>query len=126
MNVTVIFNIPEQRIADLMVTAIEGGSNHWCSSVRWVSDQPKPVGEHIWYSRPEVYAADHMKLAIDEIIGGRTVETYIVTREGFEKAFRLMAENHPSHFADFLADNEDAETADVFLQLLALGEIVYG
>ena len=30
------------------------------------------------------------------------------------------------HFKDLATDNEDAETADVFLQLAVMGEIVYG
>jgi hypothetical protein len=130
MNVTVIFDIPEQRIADLMVTAIETGiSRDWCGGVYWHSkdydgDLPQGPDREVWYSLPETYQG----VFTIEILEGEDddEQSHIVNREGFEKAFRLMAENHPSHFADFLADNEDADTADVFLQLLALGEVVYG
>jgi hypothetical protein len=38
-----------------------------------------------------------------------------------------MAEKSPQHFGDMLSEsNADSITADVFLQYVALGEIVYG
>jgi hypothetical protein len=37
-----------------------------------------------------------------------------------------MADQHPSHWADIMQDETDAETSDVFLQLCVLGDIVYG
>lgn len=38
----------------------------------------------------------------------------------------LMSRDYPNHFADFMAENEDAETADVFVQCCIFGNIVYG
>jgi pimeloyl-ACP methyl ester carboxylesterase len=38
----------------------------------------------------------------------------------------LMPQVAPEHWADFLTENEDAETGDVFVQLCLLGEVVYG
>jgi len=37
-----------------------------------------------------------------------------------------MASEAPRHFADFIAENDDAETADVFLQCCLFGRIVFG
>lgn len=37
-----------------------------------------------------------------------------------------MAEKWPRHFGNFISENEDAETGDVFIQLALLGDIVYG
>jgi hypothetical protein len=38
----------------------------------------------------------------------------------------LMAEKEPRHFGDFMGENDDATTSDVFLQLCLFGEVVYG
>jgi hypothetical protein len=54
------------------------------------------------------------------------LRSHRVSAENFAKAFALMAKNSPDHFADFMSENEDAVTADVFLQYVALGEVVYG
>lgn len=48
------------------------------------------------------------------------------TADSIQNALTLMAANHPAAFSDILNDNGDAETADTFLQYLALGKIVYG
>jgi len=37
-----------------------------------------------------------------------------------------MAEKYPRHFHNFLEENDDAETGDVFIQCCLFGEIVYG
>jgi hypothetical protein len=132
MNVTVIFDIPEQRIADLMVTAIECNdmTSSWCGGVYWKSkdysgDCPMGHDRQVWYSLPETYEGD-FTIDIREWDEDGNERSHIVNRESFEKAFGEMARRLPSHFADFMADNEDADTADVFLQLLALGEVIYG
>lgn len=39
---------------------------------------------------------------------------------------RKMAEQHPHHFADAISERDDAVTASVFLQLILLGEVMYG
>jgi hypothetical protein len=42
------------------------------------------------------------------------------------KGLQTMAEKYPRHFADFVAENDDADTGDVFLQCVVLGDVVYG
>lgn len=37
-----------------------------------------------------------------------------------------MALLYPRHWTNFVTENHDAETADVFLQLVVLKDIVYG
>lgn len=39
---------------------------------------------------------------------------------------QIMASKYPRHFEDFVTENDDAETADVFGQCMVYGEIVYG
>jgi hypothetical protein len=119
MQINVPITITGRRIADLMVTAIEGGSGYWCKQIdlRAGIATAKP-----WYDDAQLYEGlFSIALVTDE---GEEVR---ITNEGLEKAFQLMAEQfQTSHWSDFLEENEDADTADVFLQLWAFGEVVYG
>jgi hypothetical protein len=48
-----------------------------------------------------------------------------LTRETCLAGLCRMAEKHPRHFADWRDENDDAETGDVFLQLVVLHDIVF-
>jgi len=38
----------------------------------------------------------------------------------------VMAKKEPRHFADFLKEDYDETTGDVFLQCCLFGEVIYG
>ena len=46
--------------------------------------------------------------------------------ETMKKGLQLMATKYPHHFADFVKENDDAITGDVFLQLCLFDDIIYG
>jgi len=56
---------------------------------------------------------------------GPDVLERVVTELCVQTALELMAEQYPHHFRDLISENDDIETADVFLQLLVLGDVVY-
>lgn len=37
-----------------------------------------------------------------------------------------MQEKYPQHWADIINESDDANTADVFLQCVVFGEVIYG
>ena len=37
-----------------------------------------------------------------------------------------MKKEYPSHYADLVEENDDAETGDIWLQLAVFGEVIYG
>ncbi len=39
---------------------------------------------------------------------------------------QTMADKYPNHWHDFINDNEDATTGDVFLQCCLYGEVIFG
>lgn len=57
---------------------------------------------------------------------GETTKTHTLTGEKVRIGLSIMAEKYPRHFQDVVADNADAETGDVLVQLSLFGEIVYG
>ena len=122
----ITLDIPAARIADLMVTAIEsGGSNYWCGGVELEVNEATALVSP-WYSDPTLYEGAFLIVVLecDEETGKDKIHR--CNQAAFAKGFVLMAEKHGSHFGDFMAENEDTITADVFLQCIALGDVVYG
>ena len=184
--------ITPRRIADLMVTAIEGGIGYWCKSVKCLSavgimkvgeaynafdgsqilmvgvgpenrgttyetmfdelgvhrystrdfgrvtgttDDPRSLKLGPWYDCEDIYAESKPELLIsvteldpceeDKGHDGR----HLLTLAKMERGFALMQEfGRPKgfHWRDFITENEDAITADVWFQLAVFGEVVYG
>lgn len=133
-----------QAIADLMVTVVEG--NHmvraWCNGIfingSWGKRYEDPYdtadGKPLptpWYSNPDIYEGAFI-IYVEEILDeskrpeGDNIKTHKITDKDFAKAFALMAEKQPHTLANIIGENYDIVDADVFIQLAALGEVVYG
>jgi hypothetical protein len=124
---TVQTQIDTQRIADLLCTALEGGSNYWYTIAEFIKPDAflfrmdeKQLFRHLDYPLNPGGA-----LKIKDTQGDESV-TYTLDLDVIQKGLKLWAEKYPSDYAQFLADNEDAETGDSFLQTCLFGEVVYG
>lgn len=51
---------------------------------------------------------------------------YRLDLESIKSGIQTMASKYPRHYSDFVSENDDAITGDVFLQCCVFGEIVYG
>lgn len=114
MKVTI--ELSNQIIADLVVTALEGGSNHWLN--RFVAtgyDKPE------FYDTPFSITVEYDDPDSDE---GQTA-TAVISNIEFEQGIQLFY-LHTRHWEDAIAENMDAYTADCFMQCVILGEVVYG
>lgn len=60
------------------------------------------------------------------IIDGEDDEAWVLDGEAIAQGLRLLADREPMHFRNWLEENEDAITGDIFLQLAVLGEVTYG
>ena len=125
IEVTARVRIPEQKINDLIVSAVEGGSNYWARFVFPKNYKDKYQSyEKIPMQDGDIEVFD---IETDELLG-------ILNKATIQTGLQLMAnckdikgKQVPSrHFKNLATDNEDAETSDVFLQLSVMGEIVYG
>lgn len=130
MKITI--DIPSQKIADLMVTVMEGNymTKAWCHGIYLNLSDPMVLSSP-WYSNPALYEKS-FELEIVEILDESkmlsedNLKRHICGSAAFVNAFRLMVEHSPRAFADFMNDNYDSITADVFIQYVALGEVMYG
>ena len=120
-----------EQFENLIVTALEGGIDYWGDfptsvilEIREWSEknnlkfEPFSIrfAKYIW-SGNSVSVIDIEEID-DEIIGNLNLETITV-------GWQLFA-NHEEHFQNFLDDQWDATTADVWFQCCSLGDVVYG
>jgi len=143
IKASTVAEVKLEDVANLLVTAIEGGSNYWYYIVEynkpegvdtspdwnWAGDKD-PAPSYIRYAMTEGYSItiadmeENDELDPDDESTWGT--TYKLDLKAMEAGLQIMAEKYYRHFKDFIEENYDAETADVFLQCCCFGEAVYG
>jgi hypothetical protein len=119
--VKIEITIPDEMISNLLCSAFEGGSNYWLRSAGTV-EAPSGV-----FDRTTAPLEPGGKVSIvlqEEAVTGKGVK-YTLDRDAILRGIVAMREKAPKHFGDALAENDDAETGDVFLQCCLFGEVVY-
>lgn len=127
--------IPLSRIADLLCCAFEGGSNYWYL----IKESHAPSTDELPFRTDEIRVFPHVDYPLNE--GGYLIITTLehdvhkgkkewrLDLNAVKHGLRVMAALQPGHgghhFPNFMAENEDAETGDVFLQCCLFGEIIY-
>jgi hypothetical protein len=106
----------DELLKDLLVTALECGSNY-----RYViTDHNKQNGEYYhevpFRSDGELFIQDR-----DE-----EIKPIKLTKDMLLNGFDLMRKEHPRHYQDATTENHDADTGDVLLQLSLFGKLVFG
>ena len=61
-------------------------------------------------------------MALSLVEGG--LDMHVLDRDKIKAGLALLAETR--HWDDFMCENEDGTTGDVFLQLCLFGEVVFG
>jgi hypothetical protein len=110
------FEITDQELSDLMVTALEGGINYWCSGC----DVVEPDGN----LRPsDALLEDGWCLSFLDM---DPMVAILLDKEGLLNGVARAMEWGNFATVEALMDGHDAETADVMIQFALFGEIVYG
>lgn len=129
IKVTALVDVPFERLTDMIVGAIEGGSAYWCET--FVPDNStvelanvKRGG--IWYSESSYWleggkAFLEFEKPTEDHDGNATIG-----KQQFINGLTIMAAKAPQHFADLVNETDDATTSDVFLQCVLFGEIIFG
>jgi hypothetical protein len=131
-------DIPTSRVRDLLVSAFEGGSNYWIKVIDWKLAEGlkyEDFKEGGKFALDDYYPAyflipfnDGCYLEIeiqDDDDGDFGIK--ILDSAAMQRGLELMAtEPYKSHWQNFINENDDAETADVWLQLSLFGELIFG
>lgn len=118
--------IEENRVADLIVTGIEGGCEYWLKSFH-LKETTADITESPWYSDAAVWM-DRTTIITATFEDGESDEPVVkdFTIATLHAALQLFAEEDPKNFSDLIKGNEDANTADLFFQYWILGSVVFG
>ena len=117
--------VTANRLSDLLTGALEGGSNYW-----YVIEN-EILAEGI--NRKD-FAFPHIEIPFTEgcalIIGENEQDPSLCGKrldwDSMQKGLQIMYDKYNRHYLDFINENDDAETADVFLQCCLFGEIIFG
>jgi len=115
-------NITVQRVKDLLYNAIEGGSNYWVGTL----DRMGGISQEAAPYRQDVPFVEGGWLELEEQEQSGKAKTFRIDLNTIKAGLEVMAKKYPKHFTNFIAENDDAETGDVFLQCICFGELVYG
>lgn len=139
---TVSFNstVRLSRLADLLCNALEGGSNYWytiekfnkpesfelyCTEKLNESDKQE-IFKHLDYPvNPGGSIVVSDRKIVENEVGGDITST-LIDKSRLTAGLELMSKLYPRHFANFMNEDDDAETGDVFLQCCVFGKLVYG
>ena len=154
-NVCVLVDISCEKLASLLVSCLEGGSSYWMfapagpthesygrldvrnrfggRSARndYAVQNGLITQEHAkrfpWasYVAP-FWPGGFITIQITGEIPEGKHRSYRLDRLMMEKGMRTLANKYVRHFADILTDNDDASTADAWLQCCLFGEVIFG
>jgi len=121
--------ITNEMIENIIITALEGGSNYWYF---FQNDAYSLVIENEEYKRLPFASAlsklillEGLKIDIhdlenkNEVLGTLSLESI---KKGLEKAF----EKDPICVLQMMDESYDADTADVLFQYFVMGEVIFG
>ncbi len=126
-----------EYVANAVVGFVENGYSPWCDAFNPTLDDTttgvlKVLRERkasIWYSEAEFWTTGGRAIACfdgPEDEEGTFGSEKTVALADLHQGLRLMSEKSPKHFADLVNENDDADTHDILMQYVILGEIVYG
>jgi hypothetical protein len=116
--------IPHEKIQDLITTALEGACRYW-ASFKFPTDWKQKYSSYEQIPFKDNIAVSDVET--DELLGYLNIASVQTGLQLMANCKDIMGKVVPArHFKNLVTDNDDQETADVFLQLCVMGEIVFG
>jgi len=138
-KLTLSIEVDDEKIKGLLCCAFEGGSNYWAqvddyelASGLYLDDFKKggklTDPKNYWHPCQIVPFVEGCAVIVMERENERRDRKTMhkLDRAAIQKGIDALMQKYPRHFGDFLSDNTDATTGDVFLQCCLFGEVVYG
>lgn len=130
MTITINQEIKREVLEDIFVTALEGGSNYWYylseEAIKLIR-KAVPKSEDPYLSTAILKAIEKgVEVPIndaedeDEVIGTISLKTMK------ERLQKLADSKNRDALVSHINENGDGDSADIVLQYLAFGEIVFG
>lgn len=111
---------------DLLITALEGGSNWWY----FINDYSTKIIALFKTKHNSFSEAAWMAIKSGKTFSISDAETAVflgnINLESIKKGEKIMKLKHKEHYANAISENWDAETADVWFQLAVMNELRFG
>jgi hypothetical protein len=123
--------ISRKVIEDVFVTALEGGSNYWYflpeQSVKAIREAvPKIVDPYLSTAIGKAILDFGVEVDISDVEDEEYVLGTISIKTLQERLQKLADSEHNWALDREINEDGDAETSDIVMQYMALGEIIYG
>lgn len=135
MEIKATTKFTDHQIKSLLCCGFEGGVGYWCQIKDYAFAEGltyedfckggKMQGEEYWHPCQLVPMTPGCAVICIET-EEEDPKPLTLNRTKIEVGLQLMADKFPRHFGNFMDDNADAETGDVFIQCCLLGDVVYG
>lgn len=137
-TVAVTRQVSRDEVGNLLCSAFEGGSNYWYriekfhKPTRFEFNSGKDLGKEAGYFKQIDYplnpggyliVSDYNALCEGDFPTEKKLDLASIQR-GLE--LFANSKDYAHHWQDFVTENDDQTTADVFLQFCLFGEVVYG
>jgi hypothetical protein len=136
----------EEDIMNLLISALEGGSNYWYTNADYVipsehQEEVKEASGGCFKGYWAPFYGGHLEFGISEPCGpmpkwdGERYSdidseapgtVWTIGRADLERGLQVMADKYPRSLSELLNDNSDAHTGDMYIQCVAFGEAVFG
>jgi hypothetical protein len=120
-QVTTTTEISDERISNLLCSALEGGINYWGH----ISEYINPNNVECKYKHLELPLIEGCGIMIQDSEDDEEAPV-LLNREAMQKGLKILGEKYAWHLKAFLEENDDADTGDAFVQCSLFGDIVFG
>ena len=136
MKLKLELELSYETFENIIVTALEGGSNYWyilgdikgCPLSFEMTDKApsERIAYGLWHNKDaEVYIHDcEMDICSESEDDGELLG--ILTYDSVRERMQLATENHLSELESMISGDFDAWTADTLFQVLVMEEVVFG
>ena len=127
ITITTTVEISHSKVADLIITAVEGGSNYWCKAIK-VGTQPTSTEVNMNGSEGKPHRI------YDCIFNGGTLvfvpDDYDepclqLNLNTAQNALEILNKKFNDVFTNITSDNYDASDADAFIQCAIFGDVIF-
>jgi hypothetical protein len=126
LTLPIQFGFNAQRVGDLITSALEGGSNYWLENYTITKQEPV-----MWNNLHDTHTNGVYAYCYPLNDGGALIfegeeGKFILDLTTIQYGLKFMGENYFRHFKDFVDEDDDANTADIFLQCCLFEGVIYG
>lgn len=114
LSFSIRFYFNREQVADLLDSASRG-ADYWADNELGFESQVK-----------EVLDENGVGSSIKDLeADSENNNIHILNLAKVKKGLRIFAKKYPKHFSDFISEDFDQTTGDVFLQCCLFGEVIY-